>query len=140
MTPGKNSKWKLEYNEKIVKFFDRPFTKLVNKMNKNGEVVEVEVANDFPTFQRFAHEIGVDVDTLHEWKKDENREKYPNFSESYKKAKEIQEDFWVANGMNNNHSTAFAIFWAKNNLGYKDKTEVDQTVRQAPKLEVDLND
>ena len=140
MKPGKNSKWKPEYNQKIIDFFDRPFTKTINKMDNKGNVFEIEVANDFPTFEGFCHSIDIHKDTLYEWIKRENADKYPEFSDSYKKAKQLQEQFWVANGMNSNHNATFAIFWGKNNLGYKDKTEVDQTVRQAPKLEVDLND
>lgn len=141
---GRPTSWKPEYNDMIIEFFEVEATKeieIITTGKNDYEKIEYkEVPNTMPTFQRFAHNIGVSVDTLHEWKKPENRGKYPGFSEAYKRAKQLQEDFWVENGMKGLHNAAFAIFWAKNNLGYKDKTEVDQTVRQAPALEIDLND
>ena len=47
-----------------------------------------KVANPLPTFEKFAHSIGVHVDTLHEWKS-----AHPEFSEAYKKAQQLQMDF-----------------------------------------------
>lgn len=127
MTPGKNSKWKLEYNQSILDWFDRPLTRKVKRLDKKGEVVEVEIANDFPTFQGWCISIDIHTDTLNEWKKPENEEKYPGFSVAYKKAKVLQEQYWVSNTMQGLHDTTFAIFWGKNNMGYRDKSEVEQT-------------
>ena len=136
---GRPTSWKPEYNDMIIEFFDVEETKVL-EIVAGEKVVLKEVPNKMPTFQKFAHKIGVDVDTLKEWKKPENKAKYPGFSASYRKAKELQENFWIQNGLKGLHNPAFSIFWAKNNLGYKDKSEIDQTVRQAPALEIDLND
>lgn len=81
-------------------------------------------AQVFPTLERFCHNIGVHKDTLHEW-----CSIYPEFSEAYKKARQIQESILVENALNNNYSANFSMFLAKNAFWWKDKTEVDQNIK-----------
>lgn len=96
------------------------------------------ITSTFPTMQRFAHLIDVHYDTLHEWAHatyDEDykivnmrgKKKYPRFSEAYMRAKQMQESILIENAMNWNFNPQFAMFFAKNCFGYKDKTEVEQT-------------
>lgn len=136
---GRPTKWKPKYNKDIIKWFDKELTKKVIKTNpNNGNPYEVDVMNDFPTFQGFAHSIGVCMDTLNEWQKPSNTDKHPGFSASYKKAKALQERFWAENGLAGRLNTPFAIFWAKNNLGYKDKVENEVKVDGGLDLNVNI--
>lgn len=114
MPPGRPTKYKPKYCEEIIKFFDVEHTKIVG---------DREVGNDLPTFQRYAHSIEVHVDTLHEWKK-----VYPDFSESYKKAQQLQEAMWLANSMKGLYPGSFTIFAGKNMFGWRDKKEMDVNV------------
>ena len=79
---------------------------------------------------RFACNIGVTRDTLYEWstaKNDDESLKYPEFSYAYKKAKEYQEANLVEGTLSGAYQQAFAIFTAKNVLGWRDKTEQELT-------------
>lgn len=97
-----NSDYKPEYDQKIIDYF-----------------YEELKAGGYPTFNMFAHNIGVHVDTLHEWKKT-----HVSFSESYKKAKGLQEHLLQENGLTNKFNPTITIFCLKNNHGWKDKVEV----------------
>lgn len=114
-----NSLYKEEYCQKMIDFFNVPHTVI----NNEGK----EVANILPTFEKFAVSIDVHRDTLHEWQKEENVEKYPNFSDTYKKAKALQDDMVNDLAMRGFYNPTYTIFWAKNRLGMKDKQEVEQT-------------
>lgn len=94
------------------------------------------IANIFPTIERFCHSIGIHRDTLHEWANakypDDYAElelrgqlMYPEFSDAVKRAKQIQESILVENALQSQYNPTFAIFLAKNNFGYVDKTEKD---------------
>jgi len=124
---GRPTKYQPEYCQDIINYFERePFTTMYKKEYfNNGELkseTPILTANEFPTFQGFAHKISVNIDTLHQWKED-----YPEFSEAYAHAKQLQEQVWLVNGMQNLYNSQFAQFFGKNCLGYKDKTETEIT-------------
>ena len=137
---GRPTSWKPEYNDMIIEFFDVAPTKILQTIttgkNDFEKVEEKEIANTMPTFERFSHKIGINIDTLYEWKKPQNKVKYPGFSEAYKTAQQLQEAFWIENGMKGLHNPAFAIFWAKNRLTYKDRLEEDEKSKD---LTVNIN-
>lgn len=115
--PGRPSEYDSKYCQEILKYFGvKPY-----ETNERGR----EVAADLPTLAGFASKIGVHRDTLHQWTKD-----HPEFSDAYKKAKDLQENFIVVNGNRGLINTAFAIFTAKNVLGWRDKQpgEEDKTI------------
>lgn len=99
---GRPTDYKSEYDQKIIDYF-----------------CEELKAGNYPSFQMFAHLIDVHVDTLHEWKK-----VHPSFSESYKKAKGLQEHMLQESGLTNKFNPTITIFCLKNNHGWKDKVEV----------------
>lgn len=117
---GRPTKYKEEYCDELIDFFDKELTREIIKtvITKTGEIVEIpeEVATDLPLFQSFAHEIGVCVDTLQEWKS-----KHDEFSSAYKRAKDLQMIHLVTNGLQGRYSNSFAIFTAKNILKWRDK-------------------
>ena len=124
---GRPSLYKEEYCDTIVKYFDvAPISMTIKReLNKDGTIkseVEIPVANTMPTLQRFAHTIGVHVDTMIEWCR-----VYPKFSEAYARAKQLQEDIWMTNSLLGLYNAQFAQFYGKNCLGYKDKVETEST-------------
>ena len=120
---GAPTKYKPEYCEEIITFFSKePYTeKAVVKIRKDGTESPLNTlhANDLPFLSAFAREIGVCHETLLEWTK-----QHKEFSEAYKKAKQLQQEFLVTNGLNNLYAQPFAIFTAKNILGWRDKTQI----------------
>lgn len=125
---GRPTKYKEEYCESIIKYFDIPPQQTVYKKTyyadgtlKSEDPIVLPV--QFPTLQGFAHDIGVNVDTMIEWCK-----VHEKFSEAYTHAKALQERTWLTNAMGGLYNAQFAQFYGKNCLGYKDKTEVDNKV------------
>lgn len=110
MAAGRPTKYKKAYCQEMVEYFDLP------AKDKAGK------ATLFPTFQRFARSIGVDMSTLTAW-----REEHPEFSIAYNQAKELQESIWIQNGMDGSYSAQFAKFFGINCFDnrYKDKQDVD---------------
>lgn len=123
---GRPTKYKKKYCKEIIEFFSRERTKIILETYyyKNGETKEkeIEVANELPTIIGFCIKIGVDRTTLLEWVS-----KHPEFSHAYKKAKEMQEEFWLQNSVRGLFPGAFTIFAGKNMFGWKDRTETDVT-------------
>lgn len=100
---GVRTLYKHEFCDEIVKFFDRPYTKITEV-----EGLPKVIPNDFPTFERFAVNIGVTHATLCAWVK-----RFPAFADSYQQCKDIQRDFLISNGLKGIGSTVFTIFVAK---------------------------
>lgn len=106
---GRPLKYKPEYCQEIIKFFSsNPY-----------DIIEGKVkVNDLPTFEKFAVNIDVCVDSLHEWKK-----RYKEFFEAYKKAQQLQKNFLITNALLGNYNSTFAIFTAKNITDMRDVIE-----------------
>jgi hypothetical protein len=137
MTAGAPTKYKPEYCEQIIAFFAVDPSKTIIEVitGKNFEKeTEKQIPNIFPTFEKFAHSIDVNGDTLVEWTKDE--EKYPGFSAAYKKAKELQKNFLIQNGLVGLYPAAAFCFVAKNCTDMRDKTEVEHTGLPEPPKEL----
>lgn len=121
---GRPTKYNPKYCKELLDYFDvEPYT-----INELGQ----RVANDLPTFAGFAWKIGVHRFTLNIW-----LEKYPDFFDSYKLAKEKQEHMLATNGLQNLYAQTFAIFAAKNITSWRDKKEFDHTTNGesiAPKV------
>jgi hypothetical protein len=131
MKIGRPSKWKPEVNEKIVAWFERPLTvkREVSRIMQKGAVTAEETqANELPTLLGFAIYLGVTRSTLNEWASADHKEDYPGFSEAYARSKEYSEEFLAQNAMMGNYNPQFAMFMGKNMFGWRDKTEVDQTL------------
>ncbi len=131
---GRPTTYKPEYCEEIIKYFSiEPYSLVEREIIKDGQSVAIQVreASDFPNFAGFACQIDTHRAVLHDW-----CEKHPDFADAYKKAKELQEKWLVTNAMKMNMvSTPFAIFTAKNVIGWRDQKEVKATVDQTVKQE-----
>ena len=97
MPAGRPTKYKKQYCEEIIRFFDVPQTKIqkVTQITASG-VTEFnkEVPENLPTIIGFARKIGVLSETLKEW-----ADKYEEFSVSYRKALELEKEFLIQNGL-----------------------------------------
>lgn len=80
------------------------------------------LATKFPTFQRWNSEILITEDT-----RNKRTKEYPEFAEACEVAREIQHAIWLENSMAGIFNGQFAIFFGKNCLGYKDKSEVEHS-------------
>ena len=126
MPGGRPTKYKPEYCEAIIAYFSIEPTRTITETTtrRDGTITEkeIQIANDFPTIQRFCFSIDIVVDTLHEWVA-----RYPEFSDAYKRAKELQEALWINNSMKGLYNPAFTIFTGKNIFGWRDKQEIEHS-------------
>lgn len=138
MPAGRPTKYKPEYCEQMIEFFDREptekrFKSRVEDDEKGTKTTYEERGINLPTFTSFARKIGVCDDTVNEWAK-----VHPAFSEAVGICKKLQEDIWKINALNGNYNSTFAVFLGKNVFGYKDKSEVDttHTINQMPPVQL----
>lgn len=140
---GRPSVFKEEYADQLLAYFDKEAYERVPLLDKEGNEKGSEIVpNKFPTLARFATMVGVTRETLHDWATSRNEDeslKYPNFSYAYKKAKEYQEAILVEGAMANAFHANFAIFTAKNVLGWRDKIEQEITGADGAPLVTGIN-
>lgn len=114
------TKYKLEYCQKLIDFFDIEPTREVPVVTtfKNGTTRETteERPEQLRFLSEFAKEIGVCHDTLLEWCK-----KHKEFSVAYTRAKELQKKHLITCGLLGLYNSHFAIFTAKNITDMQDK-------------------
>ena len=133
------SKFKQEYIAKMYEFFNRPAARIeeVPIYGRDGDITRVEkqvVANDYPTFEMFASEIGVTSETLRNWAAE-----YPRFRDCYAWARERQKGILMVNTVGGHYNANFAKFVAINCHGMQDKvvSEVQPAIRIELSDEVD---
>ncbi|MCK5616611.1 hypothetical protein KAR91_82890 [Candidatus Pacearchaeota archaeon] len=122
---GAPTKYREKYCEEIIEYFSGKPYRTVKGIDK---------ANDFPSYAGFSGKIGVSRETLHEWKRT-----HPKFSDAYRKCKQLQEHFLMTNGLKGLYNGPFAIFTAKNVIGWTDKqdlTNSDQSLKSETKVVV----
>ena len=133
---GRPTKYKPEYCDEIVEFFSTPPYREVEitHRNKDGSTYTTyeDKPNDLPFLSQFARHIDVNTDTLLEW-----RDKHPEFSVAYKKAKDLQKEFLATNAVRGLTNTTFSIFTAKNITDWRDVKEIKQEVKQESTVKVE---
>lgn len=135
------TKYKKEYCQKLIKFFNRkPYKSVLVKkgVSEKGTKDEYElIANDLPFFSKFEIEEGLGIGRLNKWykKRDKNNKyEFPEFRQAYKKAKALQEMFLINNGLAGRYNSTFAIFTAKNITSMRDQNNLDITTGGKPLL------
>lgn len=114
-----------EFCARLLVFFDVPPFKVTEVQKKDGSITLLETASELPTFAAFARSLGVTQGTLMAWE-----EKHADFAEAAKKARDLQGDILIQNSLRGNYSASFAVFTAKNILGWSDgKDEPKQPPR-----------
>lgn len=112
------TKYRPEFCKSIVRYFE-----------------DTVAQNELPFLSKWARqEAKVCEDTAIEWTKAKEKNfdgeevlKYPEFSESYKKAKDIQKEFLIKMALAGKYNPTFAIFTAKNITDMRDQKDVDLT-------------
>lgn len=107
-----------EYAQRLLAFFDISAFTITEVMKKDGSVALIETAAELPTFAAFARGLGVTQEVLHEWEK-----QYPDFAQAAQKARDLQGNILIQNSLRGNYSASFAVFTAKNLLGWHDGKE-----------------
>ena len=123
---GKKIKYKKEYCERMLKFFNVKHTeeKYEVTTDKNGEKIKtVEKANPLPTFEKFAVSIGTCAETLEKWSA-----KHKEFKHTCMQCKELQKDMLNDLAMRGFYNPTYTIFVAKNITDMKDKPEIQLNI------------
>ena len=107
-----------EFCERLLAFFDVPPFTVTEVQKKDGSVTLVETAAELPTFAAFAKQLGTTCEVLSSWEK-----AHPAFCEAAQKARDLQSNILIQNSLRGNYSASFAVFTAKNLLGWKDGKE-----------------
>jgi hypothetical protein len=135
---GRPTVYRDEFPAMMIEFFSQPPTREKVSMDAKGNERTEILPGVFPTLARFATNIGVTKDTLHDWATAKDIEtgelKHPEFSSAYKKAKDLQEANLVEGTIGNAYNSTFAIFTAKNVLGWRDKIEQEITGKDGSPL------
>jgi hypothetical protein len=117
---GRPTKYDPSICERIIVFFDKdPLEE--SRFDRKGNL---QIGPKPPTFERFAHQEDLNHETLLEWSKDPEK---PEFSASYKKAKELQRAFYTEALFAGVTKGAPPIFIAKNETNMVDQQLVDHT-------------
>lgn len=124
------SKYKEEYCEQIVEYFLNPPREKYIDADGN----EKEGAQIYPTFERFAANIGVISETLEEWTK-----RHERFRIAYSYAKNIQRSILVAKGLSGEYNPTFAKFIASTTHGMVEKSALDLGNADSKPFEVNIN-
>ena len=127
---GRPTKYRDEFVDMLLEFFSQSPTREVTVKDAKGNETVQELPGVFPTLARFAVNIGVTTETLHDWataKNPDGSHRHSEFSYAYKKAKNLQEANLVEGTMKGAYNSTFAIFTAKNVLGWRDKIEQEIT-------------
>ena len=125
MPAGRPTKYRKQYCEDIIKFFDIPATTLksVPVITKFGtELKKIEVANPLPTIEGFARKLGVMTETIVNWAKE-----YPEFFTAYTRAKSMSKEILNQNALMGRYSEGYAKFVAINCTDMVDKSRQEQT-------------
>lgn len=132
---GRPTDYRDEFVDELVAYFDIPVQSEVDVdvVGKDGKTATEKriITNTFPTLTRFAAKIGVTRQTLHDWATDKDADgalKRPEFSYAYARARDSQESLLTEGGMAGNYEPRFAVFAAKNLIGWKDQTETKSEV------------
>jgi len=123
------TKYKKKFCKSIVKYFrDAPLFQEVDKeyydkKSDTYKTISVKEPTSSPSFVRYAQSIGVNPDTLQEWKK-----AYPEFEVAYKIAKSYQEE-WLQNASGRGfYNPAVGIMALKSNHGWTDRQDNVNTI------------
>jgi len=140
---GRPSKYKPEFCEQMIKFFDRNPVETIEAgklYDKEGNVTKTltkEVACQCPTFEKYCADIGISKQTFHNWVKE-----HEMFLDAYLKSKNFQANIMMVNGMSGMFNPGFTGLSMKNMHNWSDKQEIENThiVRQMPTVKLNGDD
>ncbi len=112
------SAYQSRYAQQLLAFFDISAFRVTEVMKKDGSVTLIETAAELPTFAAFARKLGVTQEVLSLWERE-----HADFAEAAQKARDLQGNILIQNSLRGNYSSSFAVFTAKNLLGWHDGKE-----------------
>lgn len=115
---GAPTKYRPEYCQGIIDYFENSGKPLIKTFCYEGQLIQKKIGKLPSFFEGFAKKVGVHRDTLHEW-----CDAYPEFSDAYKIAKDIQLRDFMEKGLKGDLNSAFTIFTMKNIFGWRDRVE-----------------
>lgn len=135
---GRPSSYRPEYAQMLRDHFDIDAGYDTEAENSKGVMQSVRHAADFPTLAGFACKVGVHRETLLNWAAvdDDGEPKNPEFFDAYKQARDHQERILVQNGLKGGYHASFAIFTAKNVLGWRDSQQLEHTGKDGGPVQV----
>ncbi len=107
-----------DYCEQLLTFFDVPPFQITEVQKRDGSISLLETACELPTFAAFAKKLGTTCTVLSKWEK-----AHADFKEAATKARDLQGNILIQNSLRGNYSSSFAMFTAKNLLGWNDGKE-----------------
>lgn len=117
------TKYQPGFCEELLAFFDGAAFTVTEIQKRDGSISLVETACELPTFAAFAKKINVTCAQLRAWE-----EKYPAFRYACEQARDRQANILIQNSLRGNYTSSFAMFTAKNLLGWKDGKEETEAV------------
>lgn len=125
MPAGRPTKYKEEYCDAILEYFGiEPYREVTRTNAKTGLEYTELVANDLPTVERWASNIGVGVSTVYRW-----THEHAEFREAFTRARQMQVDHLLQNGLHGHFRESLAKFMLVNLSEYQDQKHVHQTIR-----------
>jgi hypothetical protein len=124
-TPGA-LKYKPEYAQQLIEYFDVEPYKEVEVDGFNGTKKVQLIPQPPPMLGLFAHQIGVTLETLNGWATAvtlDGAPRFPEFSEAYARARQLQEALFVRATMVGAYSDRAMPFVLKNLHGWTDKPQ-----------------
>lgn len=130
---GRPTEYKEKYCQMIIDFFANHELQRERVKTSGLDITTTElVTNPYPTINDFAKKIDVNYVSLRRWV-----ETHPEFSDAYKRAKELQHEIIIKGALIGAYNATFSIFAMKNIAGWRDKTEVEHSgsIELSTKLE-----
>lgn len=130
MPGGRPTDYKEEYCDEIIRFFSVEPFKLEEFVDTYGNKKVFVKPEKFPTFERFATNIGVSAITLKRWAEDKDEAgelKHPEFCQAYTRARDLQAANMIEGGMGGSYSGPFTVLAAKNIIAWRDKQDMEMT-------------
>ena len=126
---GRPTKYKPEYCDKLIEFFDiEPWEEREIPHYKAGVIVWTDIKIlpvRIPSLYRFAKLIGVGYRTLYDWMDIDSGSYQEAFSQAFTCAKEIRKDWLIDVGLSGSAPPASFKFVAVNVTDMRDKTETE---------------
>lgn len=93
---------------------------------------------EFPTLEAWAVQNSIDVRSVYNWVKDE--QKYPHFSSTYAQAKAIQKNKLLQEGLAERYNPKLVTFLLTNNHGMSEKTTSDASVTFKVEMSAEIDE
>ncbi len=141
---GRPTKYKSEYCDKLVEFFDiEPWEEREIPHYKNGEVVWKDIKIlpvRMPTLRGFAKMINVSIRAVYNWLDSKSKTCHEEFMHAFTYAKDIRKDWLVDVGLSGTAPPASFKFVAVNVTDMRDKIETELSGKDGQPIQVSIVD